>query len=159
VIRAVYSDLRIEGPPTIPDIVAAVSRRYPKLVEKEKARLFKETIASWTRKILSSDSDSLRSTQLILPMDLAGLSLPVCISVRPKVGETIQKDTSIASFNDVVAEITFIEKHIRESRRLSNLKILREYLAPRIPEKRRNEPIGPILAKLAKEEIAAQEKA
>jgi hypothetical protein len=92
-------------------------------------------------------------------MDLAGISLPVCISVRPKVGETIQKETSTASFNDVDAEIAFIEKRIRESRRLSNLKVLREYLAPRIPEKRRNEPIGPILAKLAKEQIAAQKKA
>jgi hypothetical protein len=158
-IRGVYSDLRISGPPTIHDIVEAVSSRYPKLVAKEKERLFSETIASWTRKILNSDSDSLRSTQLILPMELASASLPVCMPVRQTTGDTILKETPDASFNDVDAAIAFIEKHIRESRRLSSLKALREYLASRIPEKRRNDPIGPILAKLAKEQIAAQKKA
>ena len=56
-IRDVYADLRVSGPPTIPDIVEAVSRRYPKLAEKEKSRLFNETIAAWARKILNSDLD------------------------------------------------------------------------------------------------------
>jgi hypothetical protein len=159
VIRGVYSDLRVLGPPTIAEIVASVSTRYPKLVEKEKARLFNEVIASWARKILSSDSDALRSSQLVLPIELSGVSLPVCISVRKKKGETVYKDTSDASFADLDAEILFIESRIRESRRLSSLKVLREFLAPHMAEKHRNEPIGPVLARLAQEQIAEQEKA
>jgi hypothetical protein len=82
----------------------------------------------------------------------------VCIPVRPKTGETIYKETATASFAEVDAEITFIEKRIRESRRLSSLKALREYLAPHMAEKHRNEPIGPVLARLAKKEAAAEQK-
>jgi hypothetical protein len=159
VIRDVYSDLRISGPPTIPEIVASVSSRYPKLVEKEKARLFNETIASWARKILNSDSDSLRSAQLILPMDLHAIPLPVCIPVRPKKGETVYKETAIASYADLDAEIAFLETRVKESRHLSALKTLREYLAPHMAEKHRNDSIGPMLAKLAKKEAAAKEMA
>ncbi|WP_213737483.1 hypothetical protein [Bradyrhizobium sp. dw_411] len=128
------------------------------MVEKEKERLFNETIASWARKILSSDSDSLRSSQLILPMDLTSVALPVCIPVRPKEGETIYKETSEASYADLDAEIVFLEKRTRESRHLSGLKAVREFLAPHMAEKHRNEPIGPTLAKLAKKQADEHKK-
>jgi hypothetical protein len=131
------------------------------LVEKEKTRLFNETIAAWTRKMLSSDSDSLRSVQLILPIDLPAIALPVCIPVRPKKpgdGETIYKETPDASFNDLDAEIAFLEKSIRESRHLAGLKVLREYLSPHMAEKHRNDAMGPVLVRLAKKAVA-QKKA
>jgi hypothetical protein len=92
-------------------------------------------------------------------MDLSAVALPVCIPVRPREGETVYKETPTASFADLDAEIVFLEKRSRESRHLSGLKTLREYLAPHMAERHRNEPIGPVLARLAKKQAVAQKNA
>jgi hypothetical protein len=85
-------------------------------------------------------------------MDLSAVALPVCIPVRPMEGETVYKETSNASYADLDAEIIFLEKRTKESRHLAGLKAVREYLAPHMAEKHRNDPIGPTLARLAKKQ-------
>jgi hypothetical protein len=83
----------------------------------------------------------------------------VCIPVRPKEGETVYKETPNASYADLDAEIKFLEKRSKESRHLSGLKVLREYLSPHMAEKHRNESIGPVLARLARKQAVLQKTA
>jgi len=92
-------------------------------------------------------------------MDLPAIAVPVCIPVRPKDGETVYKETQNASYADLDAEIKFLEKRTKESRHLSGLKVLREYLSPHMAEKHRNESIGPMLANLAKKQAIARKTA
>jgi hypothetical protein len=159
-LREVYSDLKKSGAVsiTIHDLTEAATKRDSKLVEQEKNRLFRDAIGSWARQILRSDSDNLRSSQLILPMDLGPLTLPVCIPVWPSgqpTGEAEWTEIPDLTFAQLDAEIARKREHIKANKELRSLMRMREYLAPHMAE-RPNAKIGPVLARLA---IAAAKKA
>jgi hypothetical protein len=141
----------------IHELIDEVTRQHPKLVEQEKDRLFRDAIGSWARQILRSDSDSLRSSQLLLPMDLGPVKLPVCIPVWPKgqtSGEAEWIETADITFAQLDAEIARRRESIKANRELQSLMRVREYLARHMAD-HPNAAIGPVLARLAKEQLAA----
>ena len=155
-LREVYSDLKKSGSDriTIHELVDGASKRSPKLVALEKDRLFRDAIGSWARQILRSDSESLRTSQLILPMDLGPVTLPVCIAVRhkgQKGGEAEWIETPDVTYAQLVADIEHRQEIIRANRQLQSLMRVREYLAPHMAS-HPNTKIGPVLARLAKQE-------
>ncbi len=137
----------------IHELIEEVTKRHPKLVEQEKERLFRDAIGAWTRQILRSDSDSLRSSQLILPMELRHIRLPVCIPVWPKgqqggEAEWIEPpDITFAQLDQEIAR----KLELSVARDLRNLQIVREYLAPHMADQP-HKKIGPVLKRLAAEE-------
>src|SRR6266496_16880 len=109
-LRETYSGLKQDGSERIMihELIEAVTKKHPKLVEQEKDRLFRDAIGAWARQILRSDSDSLRSSQLMLPMELHHVRLPVCIPIWPKgheSGEAEWVETPDITFAQVDQEI------------------------------------------------------
>jgi len=145
----------------IHELVDPVIEANPKLVEQEKNRLFREAMGSWARHILRSDSDSVRTTQLILPLELGTLSLPANIPTWPrgkKTGEASWVETHDSSYTQLGAEIARLEAHTRETHQLRGLKRVHAYLAPHMAD-RPNMKIGPVLARLAKGERTDEKQA
>jgi hypothetical protein len=138
----------------IHELIDGVTKKAPKLVDLEKQRLFREAIGAWARRILRSDSNSLRSSQLVLPMELGPMALPVCLAVRPhgkKSGEAEYIEIPDATYAQLESDIERREEIIRETKQLQNLRRLREYLAPRMAD-HPHLKIGPVLARIAKEQ-------
>jgi hypothetical protein len=161
-IREVYSDLKKSGlkQVMIHDLVAEATRRQPKLVEQEKDRLFRDAISAWTRRILKSSSDSLRTSQLSLPIELGHVILPVCIPVRPAgrhTGEAEWIETYDITFAQLDREISYRRTVINGNKELISLEKVRAYLAPHMA-KRPDNAIGPVLAQLAEKEATAAKK-
>lgn len=134
-IRQVYSGLKKGGAKqvTIHEIIIEIERDHPKLVKSEKDRLFHEAIGSWTRQILKSDSNSLRSTQLSLPLDLKDAVLPVCIpifSTNRKIREAEWIELYDATFAQLTKEIDRRTAALKENPELRSLERARALLAP-----------------------------
>jgi hypothetical protein len=133
-IRQVYSGLKKGGAKqvTIHEIIIEIERDHPKLVKSEKDRLFHEAIGSWTRQILKSDSNSLRSTQLSLPLDLKDAVLPVCIpifSTNRKIREAEWIELYDATFAQLTKEIDRRTAALQENPELRSLERARALLA------------------------------
>lgn len=90
-------------------------------------------------------------------MDLAPVTLPVCIAVRPKGrknGEAEWVETPDVTYAQLEADIAHREKTINANRQLESLRRVREFLAPHLAM-HPNTKIGPVLARLAREQAAA----
>ena len=157
-IREVYADLKKSGAKevTIHEFSDEVTSKHPKLVAQEKDRLFRNAIGTCARQILKSDSDSLRSTQLSLPLGLTDVVLPVCIPIRFNKQNARESawiepyDITFAQLNQKIAQKTM---ELRASIELQSLERVRDYLKPYMASAP-DEPIGPVLARLAAEEAA-----
>lgn len=135
----------------IHELIEGVTKSHPKLVEQEKERLFRDAIGSWARQILRSDSDSLRSSQLVLPIELHHIRLPVCIPIWPKGRESGEADwiePADVTFAQLDQEIARKLESSAANRELRSLQALREYLAPHMAD-HPNSKIGPVLKRLA----------
>jgi hypothetical protein len=159
-IRQVYAELKSTGATrvTTNELINAAISKHPKSVAQEKDRLFREAIGNWARKILTSDSDSLRSVQLLLPLGLENVALPVCIAVRSdnrKVRAAGYIETYHTTYSQLENEIAKETAGLKESIKLTSLKRVRDYLRPHMASKP-DEPIGPVLARLKAEEEAAE---
>ncbi len=144
----------------IHELIEAVTKSHPKLVEQEKDRLFRDAIGAWARQILRSDSDSLRSSQIMLPMDLHHVRLPVCIPVWPKgqeTGEAEWIETPDLTFAQLDQEIARKLELSAANRELRNLQEVREYLAPHMVDSPHHK-IGPVLKRLAAAEAKKKKK-
>lgn len=160
-IRQVYSDLKKSGETRvlIHRVVDEITKSSPELVAQEKERLFHESISAQVRRILKSHSDSLRSTQLYLPLDLGPVNLPVCIAIRSprkKSGEAEWIELFDVSFNELTQEITNKTSALKQNSELQSLERLREYLTPHMAANP-DDPIGPVLARLAMEQAKLAE--
>jgi hypothetical protein len=83
-IREVYADLKKSGAKevTMRELNDEINNKHPSLVALEKERLFREAINTSVRQMLKSDSNSLRSSQLSLPLGLTDIVLPVCLPIK-----------------------------------------------------------------------------
>lgn len=155
-VREVYSDFNDEGRVGINEIVDEVTRRHSGLVEAEKDRLLRESIAGILRKMINRDT----SPQLMLPGELSKVDLPTRIAIRPpgkKAGPAEWVLIEEVTYLELDTKVESLEPKQRPDRRRFALKRTRDFLLPHMAENHRHDPIGPVLKRLALADVVVGE--
>jgi hypothetical protein len=149
-IREVYSDLKKSGAKevTIHELNDEITKKHPNLVAQEKDHLFRNAINTSIRQILKSDSNSLRSSQLSLPLGLTNIVLPVCLPIKHSAREYAWVEPWDLTFAQLEKKISQKTIAMKPSMELQSLERVRDYLKPYMTSKP-DEPIGPVLARIA----------
>jgi hypothetical protein len=136
-IREVYADLKKSGAKevTIRELNDEINNKHPSLVALEKERLFREAINTSIRQMLKSDSNSLRSSQLSLPLGLTDIVLPVCLPIKYSAREYAWVEPYDMTFAQLEKKISQKTIALKASIELQSLERVRDYLKPYMTSK------------------------
>jgi hypothetical protein len=154
-VREVYDQFGAMPRVEVNEIVLRVTATHPELVEKEKDRLFRETIAAWVRSLCHKED----SSQLALPLALTDVDPPARIAVRSngqKSGPATWVRIDEATYDELDRKVASLEARRKVDTELVSLIQIRDYLKPHMEKLRRNEAIGPMLAELRSLETAEE---